>query len=85
MRARGYVWSAYCKNYVQPEPSELLSASELPFNLAGEVIEQAPSAEGEARAKADREYVQERAQRSLFECGGTFDGFSCGSDADSGL
>jgi hypothetical protein len=58
---------------------------EAPFNLAGEWIDNSTTAEGEARIRALAEAEARRAQRTFFECGGTFDGFTCGSDADPGL
>lgn len=65
-----------------------------PFNLAGELIDNGVTAEGEARVRALSKAEADKAQQQLFErdhtanhfeCGGTFDGFTCGSDADSGL
>lgn len=39
--------------------------------------------------KSAHDFTRSRSEwpptREAFECGGTFDGFSCGSDADSGL
>lgn len=59
--------------------------NELPFNLAGEAQSNELSEEGKARRDFEAEANARRAQLSMFECGGTFDGFSCGSDADPGL
>jgi hypothetical protein len=42
-----------------------LSANELPFNLAGELLEESASAEGEARAKAQAESEANKAQGEL--------------------
>lgn len=82
---------------------ELLTPDEIPFNLAGEPLDNRPSAEGEARARAEAEAEQRKAQRTFddeaehqvdletesrrayWECTGTWDGISVGSDADSGL
>lgn len=48
---------------------------EAPFNLAGELIDNGVTAEGEARVRALAESEARKAQTTLFECGGTFDGF----------
>lgn len=76
--------------------AELFNAEQTPFNLAGEKEEPPNHCErcGEAMlsslphcARCHRELWQERErnQRTFFECGGTFDGFTCGTDADPGL
>lgn len=65
--------------------ADLFNAEEIPFNLAGEQIDNGLTEEGEKRVRALAESEARKAQLSFFECGGTFDGFSCGSDADPGL
>lgn len=90
----GYVWSNYCQNYVKRDDCPQAELIGQPFNLAGELIDNSTTAEGEARARAQSQAEADHQQRQLFErdhapehfeCGGTFDGFSCGTDADPGL
>ncbi len=68
LRAAGFVWSEHLQNYEPPTlktetPSELFEA---PFNLAGEVMTNEASAEGQARAKAEANHLQNKAQAELF-------------------
>lgn len=60
---------------------------EAPFNLAGELLDNSVTSEGEARVRALAEAEARKLQLRFDEtqCGGTFDGFTCGSDADGGL
>jgi hypothetical protein len=45
---------------------ELLTPDAIPFNLAGEHLDNTPTAEGIARARAEAESEQRKAQRPLF-------------------
>lgn len=66
LKAKGYTWSEYCKNYVPPQPGDLMPEAEIPFNLAAEMIDNAVTAEGEARRQAEAAN-QQRKEQLTFE------------------